>query len=75
MLQVLGLKLLKLGSHRKVDVMMPPSWVTQTMEPYKRKSTSLPVNTIGKLGAWCLMRGNRLAEIRKESGAIKVLLP
>tara|TARA_R100001082_G_C4329952_1_gene145113 strand:+ start:114 stop:251 length:138 start_codon:yes stop_codon:yes gene_type:complete len=45
------------------------------MKPYKRKSTSLPVNPIGKLGAWCLMRGNRLAEIRKESGGIKVLLP
>lgn len=36
------------------------SLVAQVMELYKRKSTSIPVNKISKLGAWYLMRGTGL---------------
>lgn len=73
MLQVLGLTLLRMGSKKRVSVMKPPEHVY--MEPYIRESASLPVNIIGSLGAWCVLRANRLASIRDEQGSIKVTAP
>jgi hypothetical protein len=73
MLQVLGLTLLRIGSKKRVSVMKPPKHVY--MEPYIRESASLPVNVIGSLGAWCVLRANRLASIRDEQGSIKVTAP
>ena len=75
MLQVLGLTLLRLGSTKRISVMTPPKWATQNMQPYTRESSRLPINAIGKLGAWVLLRGNRLASITNEQGSIKVIAP